>query len=72
MPGLASLYVVLGLGLIFVFWMWSDFQDRRRQRERSENTVFHCIHCEHLYLEPRIKEVARCPRCGRDNLRLRF
>jgi Zn finger protein HypA/HybF involved in hydrogenase expression len=53
-------------------WLWYDRRDHRRFERERRKTAFHCIRCDMLYAAPRSTDVRPCPRCGHENVRLRF
>jgi ribosomal protein L37AE/L43A len=53
-------------------WLWYDRRDYRRFERERRRTTFHCIRCDALYSASFGTEVAKCPKCGHDNMRLRF
>lgn len=68
----AVLYCVL-VGVVFLgLWLWYDGRDHRRFELERRKTTFHCIRCDALYTAPSNTELARCPKCGHENARLRF
>ena len=59
---------VVFLGL----WFYYDRRDHRRFERERRKTVFHCIRCDALYTAPAGTEQQKCPKCGHENVRLRF
>ncbi|MDR2430190.1 MAG: hypothetical protein LBD14_04775 [Puniceicoccales bacterium] len=61
-----------GIALILALWLFYE----RRQAILTDNhrlsTLFHCIKCNLIYTRRRRREHAPCPRCGFNNIRLRF
>lgn len=66
-----SLFVLAGLVLIFALWIYYDRQGYR-QRDRLNQTVFHCVRCGALYGVHGATKKAACPECGFHNVPLRF
>lgn len=66
--GFCVFVAVLYLGL----WLYYDRRDRRRFDALRRKHAFHCVRCNEVYASPEGNEVAVCPRCGRENARLRF
>jgi len=65
LAGLAAL-VVIGLQL------WYDRRDELISDHRRLSSAFSCARCGLTYVRPRRREEAACPRCGWNNVRLRF
>jgi ribosomal protein L37AE/L43A len=65
------LYGIAVLGLFGALWFFSERRDRARFVGRR-TVSFHCIRCDHLYVQPTGTETAPCPRCGHGNTRLKF
>jgi uncharacterized paraquat-inducible protein A len=63
-----TLVAIVFLGL----WLWNDRRDHRTFEQERRKTTFHCIRCDQLYTEVIGTELARCPRCGHENTRLKF
>ena len=65
-------YCVLA-GLIFLgLWLWYDRRDHASFDVECRKTTFHCIRCGHLYAEKQGTELALCPKCAHQNVRLKF
>lgn len=65
-------YGVLLLGVFGFLWIYYDRRDRSFYDQARRKITFHCIRCDHLYMEKRGTETAPCPKCGHVNTRLRF
>ena len=65
---LCTLVAIVFLSL----WLWYDRRDHRTFEQERRKTTFHCIRCDELYTAPVGGEVAKCPRCGHENTRLKF
>lgn len=66
------LYCALA-GVAFLgLWLWYDRRDHRRFELERRRTTFHCIRCDALYTAPAGTELHRCPKCGHENMRLKF
>ncbi|MEI7650888.1 MAG: hydrogenase nickel incorporation protein HypA [Verrucomicrobiota bacterium] len=65
LAGLAAL-VLLGLQA------WYDRRDVLLADHRRINSSFSCVRCNVIYVRPRRREEAVCPRCGWNNVRLKF
>lgn len=69
----AAVVYCLLVGLSFLgLWLWYDRRDHRRFERERRRTTFHCIRCDALYTAPGDIELARCPKCGHENSRLKF
>jgi DNA-directed RNA polymerase subunit RPC12/RpoP len=68
----AVIYCVLVAAVFLALWLWYDRRDHRRFELERRKRTFHCIRCDTLYTAPTGTEVCRCPKCGHENLRLRF
>lgn len=61
------------VGVLFLsLWLWYDRRDHRRFELERRKTTFHCIRCGELYAAAAGTALARCPKCGHENARLRF
>jgi hypothetical protein len=69
----AILWCVL-TGLLFAgLWLGYERRDRARWAALRRRATFHCTGCGHLHAAPLTEqETAACPRCGKENARLRF
>ena len=63
-----TLVAIVFLGL----WLWYDRRDHHRFEQERRRTTFHCIRCDELYTARTGTELAKCPRCGYQNTRLKF
>jgi len=66
------LYGLLVIGLIGALWMYYDRRDRSFYDAERRKVTFHCIRCDHLYMEKVGVPTAACPKCGHVNTRLKF
>ncbi len=66
------IYCALVAAVFLGLWLAYDRRDHRRFELERRKTTFHCIRCDALYSAPAGTELAPCPRCGRENSRLRF
>jgi len=61
------------VGTVFVgAWLYYDRRDHACFEGERRRTTFHCIRCDRLYTARAGAELAKCPRCGHENSRLRF
>lgn len=68
----AAVYCTI-VGLTFlVLWLWYDRRDHRRFELERRKATFHCIRCDALYTAPSEAQLCLCPKCGHENVRLRF
>ncbi|MBA3850236.1 MAG: hydrogenase nickel incorporation protein HypA [Opitutus sp.] len=65
-------YGLLVLGVFGVLWIFYDRRDRAFYDAGRRKISFHCIRCDHLYTQPTGTETAACPKCGHENVRLKF
>jgi hypothetical protein len=66
------IYCVL-VALVFLgLWLWYDRRDHRTFERERRKATFHCIRCDQLYTARTGTELAKCPRCGHENTRLKF
>ena len=67
-----TLYGLLVFGAFAVLWIYYDRRDRAFYDAQRRKISFHCIRCNHLYTEKAEMDTAACPRCGHNNVRLKF
>lgn len=67
-----AIILSFGLALVFAVWIRYDRVDARLSDHRRMRTVFHCVKCGTLYTRPRRREAGLCPKCGHNNIRLKF
>ena len=71
LPIFFTVFVTIGMVFIFALWIYYDRMGVRR-RDRLNQTVFHCVRCGKLYgVHGEVKK-ASCPKCGLENIPLRF
>jgi hypothetical protein len=68
----AVIYCVVVSLTVLVLWLFYDRRDRSRYDLERRKTTFHCIRCDRLYTAPEGTELCKCPKCGHENVRLRF
>ena len=66
------IFCVVVAALFLSLWLWYDRRDHRRFELERRKTTFHCIRCDALYTAPGGTELAKCPKCGHENSRLKF
>ena len=66
------LYGLVVLGVTAGLWIYYDRRDRALYDAQRRKISFHCIRCDHLYVEKAGTETAPCPRCAHVNVRLKF
>lgn len=65
-------YGLLVLGAAGFLWVYYDRRDRAYYDAERRKVTFHCIRCDHLYMEKRGMDTVPCPKCGHSNTRLKF
>jgi DNA-directed RNA polymerase subunit RPC12/RpoP len=65
-------YGLLLLGTFGFLWVYYDRRDREFYDQSRRKVTFHCIRCDQLYTQPPGAETAPCPKCGHQNVRLKF
>jgi hypothetical protein len=65
-------YCVLVAAVFLALWLSYDRRDHRRFELERRKTTFHCIRCDALYTAKIGTELCRCPKCGHENVRLKF
>jgi hypothetical protein len=68
----AVTYCVVVSLAVLILWLLYDRRDRARYDLERRKTTFHCIRCGRLFTAPQGTELAKCPKCGHENARLRF
>lgn len=66
------IYCLLIAATFLALWLWYDRRDHRTFEQERRKVTFHCIRCDQLYTGVAGVEVAKCPRCGHENTRLKF
>lgn len=66
------IYGLAVFGLLFGLWFYYDRRDRAFFDAGRRKISFHCIRCDHLYTQAAGTETAACPKCGHENVRLKF
>ncbi len=60
------------IATIVFLWVYYDTLGKTVFEKKRQRNVFHCIHCGHVYTADIDVQEAICPRCGMDNIKLRF
>ncbi|NBV38832.1 hypothetical protein EBR11_06845 [bacterium] len=68
---LALITAIVAIGFICL-QAWYDRRDALLSDHRRLSSVFSCTRCALTYVRPRRREEAPCPRCGWNNVRLKF
>ena len=68
----AVLYIGTACTVTFGLWFYYDRRDKRLYDLERRKVNFHCIRCDTLYTEKAGTETAPCPKCGHQNIRLKF
>lgn len=66
------LYGLCVIGLFLALWFYYDRRDRALYDAGRRKISFHCVRCNYLYTEPAGTDTAPCPKCGHENVRLKF
>jgi len=66
------LYGLVVFGGVGALWYYYDRRDRAYYDAERRKITFHCIRCDTLYTEKAGTETAPCPKCGHQNIRLKF
>lgn len=66
------LYGLVVFGGVGTLWFYYDRRDRAYYDDERRKITFHCIRCDTLYTEKAGTETAPCPKCGHQNIRLKF
>ncbi len=61
-----SLYILLILGILLVFWIFSRKQ-RYRELSLDPRFIWFCSICTYTYINTRDEKITTCPRCGSYN-----
>lgn len=70
----ASVVYCVLLGCIFgALWVYHERRSHAGGEKSRGSTAFHCLKCDSVYASHGVRVgVSSCPRCGRENTRLRF
>ncbi|MDR2844727.1 MAG: hypothetical protein LBV28_01395 [Puniceicoccales bacterium] len=68
----AAIFLLAGLVVVCGLWFFYERREAVLSDHRRINTVFHCVKCQLIYARPRRRENTPCPRCGFNNVRLKF
>lgn len=71
-PVAATVFCILVAIAFLALWLWYDRRDHQTFESERRKTTFHCIRCDQLYSAVKGTELAKCPRCGHDNTRLKY
>ena len=72
LPVATVLYCVLVAALFLGLWSYYDRRDHRRFEKERRKTTIHFIRFDAIYSGSDGIELLKCPRCGPENVRLRF
>jgi phage FluMu protein Com len=64
LSGLFVIYLLSFLAMILALWIVYEFRRKAGQVEPSEQRIYRCTICTHVYLDDRDEAFSRCPRCG--------
>jgi uncharacterized iron-regulated membrane protein len=59
-------------GLFTGLWVYYDRRDHGLYERARRRKAFHCIRCDALYATTGTGDLSPCPKCGHENVRLRF
>jgi hypothetical protein len=71
-PAATVIYCLVLAAFFTGLWLYYDRRDHARFERERRKTTFHCIRCDQLYAGPTGADLKKCPRCGHENVRLRF
>ena len=59
-------------GVFLGFWVYYDRRDYALFDHARRKSTFCCVRCTHIYGAAGRPELCKCPKCGHENVRLRF
>jgi hypothetical protein len=68
---LVTVYLLLFLAAIFLLWIFSEW-NRRRRESRALRYRLRCVICAFEFEDRTAELLPRCPRCGSLNERLKL
>ncbi len=69
----SALIYCLAVAAVFLgMWLYYDHRDHARFEIERRKTTFCCQYCEHIYAAEGVLDFGVCPRCGKENARLKF
>lgn len=71
-PQLILVYVVVLLGALCGFGIYSELRRRRFEPEPSEDRIFRCKKCGYVYTDDPDVDRSRCSQCGQTNDAIEF
>ncbi|HMP81502.1 MAG TPA: hypothetical protein PKA41_02195 [Verrucomicrobiota bacterium] len=71
-PTLITLYVVILLGALCGVGIYNELRHRRFNPHVSEDRIFRCTGCGHVYTDDPDVDRSRCAHCGKLNEAVRF
>jgi hypothetical protein len=71
-PALITAYVVASLAALGGVAIYSDMRHRRFHPRASEDRVFRCTSCGHVYTDDSDVDRSRCAHCGKLNEAIQF
>jgi len=70
---IVSFIYCLFVATVFIgLWLYYDRRDHARFEGERRRTSFCCVRCQKLYVLRGEVENGTCPKCGQENIRLRF
>jgi hypothetical protein len=71
-PTLIMVYVIGLLVALCGVGIWSDLRRRSFHSQASDDRIFRCIKCGHVYTDDPDVDRSRCTHCGKMNEPVRF
>jgi hypothetical protein len=71
-PTLITLYVIGMLVALCAVGFYSDLRHRRFHSGASDDRIFRCTRCGHVYTDDPDVDRSRCSHCGKLNETVRF
>src|SRR6266576_3374113 len=71
LAALVTIYLLLFLAAVFIFWIVGEWNRRRRERRALEYRL-RCVICAFEFEDRTAALLPRCPRCGSLNERFRL
>jgi rubrerythrin len=65
-------YVTVLLGALAAVGLYSEFRQRRFQPTPTEDRIFRCRRCGHVYTDDPDVDRSRCAQCGQTNEAIEF
>ncbi len=72
LTGVVSLLLLILIAGIAFLWFWYERRNLSQYAALRNRAIYICIRCGNVYQASGGKDMATCPSCNYDNLRLRF